>query len=152
MAATSQRPTGTPSPAPEGFFKELDDRATATGVHAGAEMDGSQISIWFKGDPGSEFREWAQAQHLHGQVIVIHVDAAHTKVETLAAMDRLTRAGYFEPGKPPMPEVMSPDQRGRGVVLKTDNYTPAAQMQADLERVAGMPVMIRFGKLHTLGP
>ena len=108
------------------------------------------MSVWFKGDPGQSFRSWAETEP-YGQKIVIHVDAAYTKVEMKAAMERLTKAGYFEPGRPPMPEVMSPDQRGRGVVLTTDNYTPTAQMQADLERVAGMPVMIRFGKLHKLG-
>ena len=128
----------------------MDKRATASGVHSGAEIDGLHVSVWFKGDPGQSFRSWAKTEP-YGQKIVIHVDAAYTKAEMLEAMDRLTRAGYFEPGKPPMPEVMSPDQRGRGVVLKTDNYTPSAQMQADLERVAGMPVIIVFGKLYNLG-
>ncbi|MGA4507764.1 hypothetical protein ACQB6R_01875 [Propionibacteriaceae bacterium G1746] len=153
---TSPVPTSSSSPQvsfsdpPNEFNAQLDRRATATGAHAGTEWQGQVVAVWFKGDPGSAFRDWVAGKP-YGQTIVIHADAAYTKVEMLAAMKRITDAGLFERGKPPMPESMNPDQHGRGIIMATDNYTPDAALQAELERVARMPVIIRFGKVVPLG-
>lgn len=62
VTSSSQPPSATPSDPPQEFYKELDKRATASGVHSGAEIDGLQVSVWFQGDPGQSFRSWAQTE------------------------------------------------------------------------------------------